>query len=410
MPYSELIKKYDRIRAYMRDFNVYGFKSRNEFTQKSTRSYDDERRRVESWLGDYMTFRRTRDGKNVFISIDSRVTSHNPLYRAWKAKSFTDGDIALHFLLFDILHDPADVLTLNEILDGLADKGFEEQFEVSTVRKKLNEYAAEGIVLAEKRGKTMYYRRAVSSACGNADVLDYFSEVAPCGVIGSYLLDKLPKHDDPFVFKHHYLTSALDSGILCDLFDAMREKRFVTLETVSHRTGTENTDTVVPLRVMLSVQSGRQYLMAYSPRFARVSSLRLDYIVSVTLRDVCPSFDHYRAKLDELQKHMWGVSFRSPRGGGMDHVEFTVCYGDDEGHIPRRLEREKRCGSVEHLDAHHSRFTADVCDAAEMVPWIRTFLCRITDLHISNAFVEKRFWDDVREMYAMYGLEGGESE
>lgn len=68
----------------MREFYVYGFKSREEFNNKSSRSYDDERRRVENCLGDYMNFRTTSKGKNVFISIDSRMVRHNPLYKAWK--------------------------------------------------------------------------------------------------------------------------------------------------------------------------------------------------------------------------------------------------------------------------------------------------------------------------------------
>ena len=102
MAYSELIKNFNRIRDYMRDFYVYGFKSWEEFTRKSARSYDDERRRIESWLGDYMQFRRTPEGKNVLLSIDSRATRHNPFYKAWKAKSFTNGDIMPHFILMAI--------------------------------------------------------------------------------------------------------------------------------------------------------------------------------------------------------------------------------------------------------------------------------------------------------------------
>ena len=78
MAYSELVKNFRRIRDYMRDFYIYGFKSRDEYTRKSARSYDDERRRLESWLGDSMQFHKTSDGKNVFISIDSRLTLHNP--------------------------------------------------------------------------------------------------------------------------------------------------------------------------------------------------------------------------------------------------------------------------------------------------------------------------------------------
>ena len=88
MAYNELIKNFEKVRAYMREFYVYGFKSRTEYDAKSARSYDDERRRLESWLGDYMRFTQTPEGKNVFLSVDSRVTRKNPFYKAWKAKSF----------------------------------------------------------------------------------------------------------------------------------------------------------------------------------------------------------------------------------------------------------------------------------------------------------------------------------
>lgn len=141
MAYSELIKNFNKIRDYMRDFYVYGFKSRDDYTKKSTRSYDDEKRRIESWLGDYMKFHQTVDGKNVFLSIDSRVTRHNPLYKAWKTKSFTDGDITLHFILFDILFDPSIEMSFSEITDQIDERlsRFSElrMFAESTVRKRL---------------------------------------------------------------------------------------------------------------------------------------------------------------------------------------------------------------------------------------------------------------------------------
>lgn len=91
--YNERIKNFERIRAYMRDFYVYGFKSREQYDRKSARSYDDERRRIASWLGGHMGFLRNAEGKVTFLSIDSRQAPHNPLYKAWKTQSFTDGDI-----------------------------------------------------------------------------------------------------------------------------------------------------------------------------------------------------------------------------------------------------------------------------------------------------------------------------
>ena len=95
MAYSELIKDFARIRDYMREFFVFGFKSRDEYSLKSARSYDNERRRIESWLGEYMSFRQTETGKNVFLSVDSRDMVQNPLFQAFRARSFTDRDIGL---------------------------------------------------------------------------------------------------------------------------------------------------------------------------------------------------------------------------------------------------------------------------------------------------------------------------
>lgn len=41
MAYNELIKNFEKVRAYMREFYVYGFKSRTEYNAKSARSYAD---------------------------------------------------------------------------------------------------------------------------------------------------------------------------------------------------------------------------------------------------------------------------------------------------------------------------------------------------------------------------------
>lgn len=195
MAYSELVKT--STESVIICVDVYGFKSRDEYNSKSARSYDDERRRLESWLGDYMQFRKSAEGKNVFISIDSRMSRHNPLYRAWKTKSFTDGDITLHFILFDILYDEKVCLSLGEITEKideyLAHFKKPRRFDESTVRKKLKEYVGEGIIIAGKRGKSVYYRRASQGHIQGKDVLDYYSETAPCGVIGSFLDDYL--HD-----------------------------------------------------------------------------------------------------------------------------------------------------------------------------------------------------------------------
>lgn len=416
--YSERIKNFEKIRAYMRDFYVYGFKSRDDYHTKSARSYDDERRRIESWLGDHMSFVRTPEGKTVFLSIDSRTIRHNPLYSAWKTRSFTDGDITLHFLLFDILHEPSVRKTVTEILQEIDEKylaDFETpmMFDESTVRKKLREYAEEGIILAEKEGRKVYYRRADGAdISGLTDVLHYFSEAAPCGVIGSFLLDKVKTDTDAFTFKHHYITSAIDSGVLAALFTAMREKRAVEITNLSRRSDLPRCNRIVPLRIFISVQSGRQHLLAYLPEYNHFQAYRVDYLSNVRLKEPTPRFDELRGELDRMQSKMWGVSIQRHKWNeeSLEHVEFTLRVEDDEEFIVRRLEREKRIGTVEKLDGHTYRFSADVYDSSELIPWIRTFICRIVQMDFSHRSRENQFKEDLEAMYRMYGIETEEEK
>ena len=418
MAYKELIKNFNRIRSYMREFYVYGFKKREEYTRKSPRSYDNERRRIESILGDYMQFHQTENGKNVFLSIDSRTTEHNPLYQAWKIKSFTDGDITLHFIIMDIMESAKESLSIHEITKRVDQylSVFESPkvFDESTIRKKLREYVNEGIIESEKCGKTLYYKKTDQIYKGNTDILDYFSETAPCGVIGSFLLDQQPKHKHKgkFAFKHHYITGTMDSDMMCQLFEAMQKKSSATIQMLQKRTGNKTKIKVVPLQIFISVQSGRQYLMAYSRQFKRITLFRLDHMLSVKIEKEDQDFE----ELEKNWKHMkhvqyGGCQYKLQRSGErMEMVEFHVHYEENELYIYQRLEREKRCGKVEKIDDHTSRFYAEVYDASELVPWIRTFICRITEIHFSNKILEVQFKRDIQKMYELYDLEGGEEQ
>lgn len=46
--YQEPVKNFNKIREYIREFYINGFKSRQDYTIKSARSYDNEKRRIES--------------------------------------------------------------------------------------------------------------------------------------------------------------------------------------------------------------------------------------------------------------------------------------------------------------------------------------------------------------------------
>lgn len=410
MAYSELIKDFERIRDYMRQFYVYGFKNRDEYDQKSARSYDNERRRIESWLGEYMGFHREAGGKNVFISVDSRNIPRNPLYNALKAKSFTAGDITFHFYILDLLEGESG-LTVREIVDALADKytsHFENAVPIdeSNVRKKLKEYVSLGILRSEKRGRELVYSRNESKIdlLGWADALDFFAEENPLGVIGSQLEDKLKTVPDSFRFKHHYMLHALNSQILADILQAIYEHKWIELTVKSARSkSAERTHNLFPVRIYISSQSGRQYLLGFHYRFKRMMFFRFDSIHNVKLGEVEPDNKRYEGYYEKFRENLWGVS--TGVDYSMDHVEMVLRVEEDEYYIIDRLNREKRYGTVEQIDAQSWRFCADVYDATELLPWIRTFIGRVEKLECTNPYVTETFQRDLDEMLSMYGGE-----
>ena len=408
MAYSELIKNFNRIRAYLRSFYVLGFQHRREFDQKSARSYDNERRRVESWLGDYMSFGQDAEGRRVFLSVDSRAIPENPLYRAFRTKTFTDLDITLHFYLLDLLSDSKG-LPISGVMDRLTNylSKFDSECwpDESTVRKKLKEYVELGLLRTEKHGRETVYllsRDTVKLDSWDAAIA-FFSEAAPLGVIGSFLQNRLPERFSAFRFKHHYILNALDSEVLCELLIAIGEKKTVSLTMKNRR------ETVLPLKLYIGTQSGRQYLFAWSTRNQKYSFFRTDLIDHVKI-DPAKKEEGKVQKTEELIhggdafcSHVWGVS--ANQRGATDHLEMILYVGEGEEFILQRLQREMRCGAVDQLDDTHWKFSADVLDALEMLPWLRTFTGRITQLQCTNRLVTDRFWSDFSALMKMYGGE-----
>jgi len=409
MAYNELIKNFGRIRDYMREFYVYGFKSRCDYDAKSARSYDNEKRRIESFMGEYMDFQRTENGKIVFISVDCRSIPHNPLYKAFKAACFTNNDITLHFCILDILTGQT-AMSLKEIADAVNDDYlafFEEDHSIdeSTIRKKLKEYENEGLLESEKQGNKLYYRRADS---GDIDIdswkdaLAFFSETDPLGVIGSFIIDDAGGVPEYFSFKHSYLLHALDSEILCVLADAVMHERIAEIKVRGQRSNRVNTHNVVPLKFYISTQAGRQYLCSYDLRFKRPLFYRLDLITAVTIGGRASDVEKHLAELEEFSRHIWGTSNGRFENSELEHLEMTLKIGENESYIIDRLLREKRGGRVIKVSADTWKYEIDVLDASEMLPWIRTFTGRIAGLSCSNKNITATFYDDLETMQKMY--------
>lgn len=328
--FSELVKNFSKCRDYVRDFFVYGFKSRQDFTsdKKSARTYDDERRRIESWLSDYvveeLAEQTTRTKvKNISLQMDSNLLDTNPLFAVWRTKSFTDNDILLHFYLFDLLHNSNDAYSANEIADLLSED-YSFAADTQLVRRKCNEYVKEGLLATEKDGKTLLYRRGMTwdelcsdiksqddhcsalpeAACYPKSLNDalihaisLFQLDSPFGYIGNTILSRLSEGNSIFRIKHSFPVFTLEDEIAYVLLDAINNHSYVQMDVQSNKVkGIMKPLSGIPVKFMVSSRTGRRYICIYkmihertqirngvpdNPKF-HFHCIRLDQIKSVT--------------------------------------------------------------------------------------------------------------------------------
>lgn len=408
--FKELIKSFPKTREYVRDFFVYGFKTRDEFKDKSPRTYDNERRRLESWLGPYVQKDYVSKGSNISLAIDSNLLDTNPLFQVWKTKSFTDNDIILHFLILDLLEN-GKALTAEEITDRLLTE-YDALFDTQTVRRKCNAYEKEGLLHKKKERKTILYYLDNSLTTwlkdnpAVMDALAFYQMAGNLGIIGNEILEQLDARNQTFRVKHSFFVHTLEEEILLCLLNAMNQKSNVQLELKGSKKGMVTSTQVVPLQIFTSTRSGRRFLCGYLNKTRRFCCYRLDTIKNVVLLDEALEYDDLQSKLDRNRACLWGVSFQNENRRHLDKLTMTLqVYEPTENYILERLKREGRGGTVTKLERNIYQYEIEVFDCNEMLPWVRTFIGRILSLECTAKSVEHRFYQDLQTMYEMYTTE-----
>ena len=274
----------------------------------------------------------------------------------------------------------------------------------STVRKKLVEYIELGLIKNKKeKGRNLYCLSSAHVPIGTwHDAIAFYSEVAPMGVIGSYIQNQYERNysSSAFIYKHHYILTALDSEVVFELCKAMREHRQTEITMWTRAKNCIIRHVIVPVKIYVSVQNGRQYILATQEGSAKPLFYRLDLIKSVKIKQIIPNWSEHVQKCDNYRKYLWGVSGNEQMH--ISHLVMKVHVAANEEYIVKRLEREKRNGNVRMVDSQTWCFETYVYDPIEMLPWIRTFTGRIIDLQCDDPRVVGRYYDDLQKMLKAY--------
>jgi hypothetical protein len=427
--FSELIKHLHRVRGYVRGFYLFDWRTRTDYDEKSPRTYDNERRRVESLFNKYVRRESLssdiadKKGKKISLTINATDITRNPLYEVWRAKEFMPSDMILHFTILEVgAAHLSDGFTIRDISKRVLDMTSMENPlwnpdpdinipSDSTMRGKLNEYEHAGLLMTKRVGRENRYfltpLRCAELPKELRSAVDFFSEAAPFGEIGDHIRDEGNWSNEIFSFKHHFIAHTLDDEVLYDLLTAMEERREVTLTMDARKSPSLITGT--PCKILSSVQTGRRYIgMTDKAENDGFTARRLDYIDRVEMGSIIGE-EAYSATLRKFEAalgHAWGVSFGIRRKPKMPESVVMAFHIDEknEEYVLERLKRESRRGKIKRLRENVFSYRNEVWDPNEMMPFIMSFIGRIISLECDKD-TARRFEEELKLMTSMYGLD-----
>ncbi|HWT76636.1 MAG TPA: WYL domain-containing protein [Mobilitalea sp.] len=158
------------------------------------------------------------------------------------------------------------------------------------------------------------------------------------------------------------------------------------------------------MKIYVSSQTGRRYIIMYIPYIKRFNSFRLDYLKSVKLLEAYEHYDYYKEKFDKNSPVCWGVSFgNSERAAQCEQFQMVLRIDEKrEQYILDRLKREGRNGKITRISDNTYSYSVQVFDTNELMNWVKTFIGRIISLEGSNQQVISTFYRDIHRMKRLY--------
>ena len=432
------ISSYQRIRHYLESFYISG-KPRNEYIKKP--AYDSILAIIDTWCPKNILYSvGNNTEKRYFFKMDCRDLDLNPFAIFLKSKKTNSmrNDLLLYFIIPQILKRDSftplpqiisDVQNIQLAAISPNSDLYTINIDSKRIRNIIREMHDLGLIEFKKNKNAFLYRLADAppSLLDLYPAIRLFAEISPLGLLGYYLLDRINIQTDNthspqiFTFKNRYLNHILDSQVLETLFEAIHTQQAVQvyiaarldLHTQSlippnytiekYAKDAYRTALVLPFKLYVSVMTDARYLMGIYPNSQELACIRIEHIEHAEIKADENALDHNAlyTRFQQLTRNIWGVSSKNQ---SPTHVEMTITDDMPNGYMLTRLKNECRCGAVEQLSDTSARFSADICDARELFPWMRTFVGYISDVSFSDATLQELFIAQINELSDKYEI------
>ena len=224
------------------------------------------------------------------------------------------------------------------------------------------------------------------------------------------------KQENPvFFYKNHRLQNVIDDNVTWQILTAIHNKSVITY-SYKTKSGEKIQYTVLPMKVIIDKQYGRQYFFCYNYSDQKFYTPKISAISDISIEDSYDPLHIYEALSDadladihsaydriynEHMKNVWNIAL----GDTVSTVTIHFSFPEEEysKHFSR-LSATRHHGTISELGNGRVDFTVETCNELELVPWIRGFGAYAVVDKESNPELAKKLKSDWGEVLKEYGI------
>ena len=382
--FNYFTESYETIRRTLRELFVYGCYDSSVSAERqkiSGRKYSDELKRIRYFWSKQISASRHGEKKVNFFPFNRYPDGENYLLRSYQIHTFKPQDLNLYIYLLQILSD-GNIWSVTKLIDEVLFRFYFKNEDAGIfypmMSRKLEEMTVAGLLI--RQGKSKY--KLAEDIFKDFDlqellhlyrVLFLYRDLSPLSSLGyqvqqvirDYLRLTRGEEDLPdscFWVEDIFYQNILNDEIIYKLLVAFEQQQQVTF-ILPNRLVTN----VIPRQIISDCQYGRQYLRGEVE--GNTFFWRLDNISNIRLleKNVPKDFPD-----EKCCRYIWNASLpETSKLPCLIEVDFKTS--DEEFHLLKRLEAEKRFGEIEIIDKNHYLFSIKLINPNELIPWIRSF-------------------------------------